>query len=259
MQKFATTCLTIFLLTPCLFAQSAFNLETGDKWQISTIYSKGDNGKCVLLLHDLDRTKTDFSSFEKKLKEEGFCYLAIDLRGHGRSTNKGEQKTFDKTGQANEFNKMIFDVNTAISYLNSKGVNNDHIFLLGAGLGANIAAKSLIKNDDIGGIILLTPSLKQRDVVTLSGIKNYKNPIFIGVSSTDRKQMMEASFIRNASFLRAGQGKVTFVTSYDLKGTEMLDKYMTPEVIQWLYTPELPKVVSDSNSVYSTDTQYVEE
>ena len=103
---------------------------------------------------------------------------------------------------------------------------------------------------------MLTPSLKQRDVVTLSGIKNYKGPVFIGVSSEDRKQFMEASFIRNAAYLHSGQGKVTFLTAYNLKGTAMLNKYMTPALLQWFKTPALPEVRPDAITVGNTEENY---
>ncbi|MBQ2313080.1 MAG: hypothetical protein II183_02835, partial [Elusimicrobiaceae bacterium] len=152
---------------------------------------------------------------------------------------------FNKTGQKNEFNKMTEDVTAAIKFLNGKGFPESDIYLLGTGLGANVAGKSLTKHPDVAGVAMITPSLKQRDVVTLSGIKNYKGPVFIGVSSEDRKQFMEASFIRNAAFLHSGQGKVTFQTAYNLKGTAMLNKYMLPVLTQWLKTPTLPEVKSD--------------
>ena len=84
----------------------------------------------------------------------------------------------------------------------------------------------------------------------MSGIRTFKGPVFIGVSVEDRKQFMEASFIRNAAFLASGQGKVTFVTAYNLKGVEMLDRFLTDEVLQWLKTPQLPEVLPDSQAFY---------
>lgn len=234
------------LLCANLFAQSNVNLNTSDGWAIAATYYRGGSENCIILLPDLDKTRSDFATLTERLKNEDFCYLALDLRGHGYSTNKGSVMDFEKTGQKNEFNKMVEDVFSAIKYLKNKGFQEENIYLLGTGLGANVAGKSLSKNPNIAGIAMLTPSLKQRDVVTLSGIKTYKGPVFIGVSSEDRKQFMEASFIRNAAYLHSGKGKVTFVTAYNLKGTAMLNKYLLPDFIQWLKTPVLPKVKNDS-------------
>ena len=228
-----------------IWAQSNVTLSTNDGWAIAGTFYQGTSERCVILLHDLEKSRAEFATLTEKLKENNFSYLSIDLRGHGFSTNKGKYEEFEKTGQKNEFNNMVEDVYSAIKYLISKGFLENDIYILGTGLGANVAGKSLTKYPNIAGIALITPSLKQRDVVTLSGIKNYKGPVFIGVSSEDRKQFMEASFIRNAAFLHSGQGKVTFITAYNLKGTAMLNKYMLPALIQWFKTPALPEIKSD--------------
>ena len=232
-------------------------LQTEDKWRLDAVFTPAQDGKYLILLHDLGKTKKDFAAFTKALKNNGYGYVALDLRGHGQSTNLDVQTNFKKTGEDNEFNQMTKDVNVAIAYLKKKGAKEEDIYLLGAGLGANVAAASLPSHPKTGGVILLTPSLKARDVLTMAGIKDYKGPVMIGVSVADRKQFMEASFIRNAAFLASGQGKVTFVTAYSLKGTEMLDRYLTPEVLQWLKTPQLPEVLPDNQSVYGGEKQDV--
>ena len=243
------------LLCANLFAQSNVNLNTSDGWAIAATYFRGESENCLILLPDLDKTRSDFATLTERLTNLDFCYLALDLRGHGYSTNKGNVSEFEKTGQKNEFNNMVEDVYSAVKFLKDHDFLEENIFILGSGLGANVAGKSLSKNPNIAGVAMLTPSLKQRDVVTLSGIKNYKGPVFIGVSSEDRKQFMEASFIRNAAFLHSGKGKVTFVTAYNLKGTAMLNKYLLPDFLQWLKTPTLPEVKTDNAAAQDTDEQ----
>lgn len=242
-----------------VWAQSNVNLSTSDGWAIAATFYQGESGRCVILLHDLEKSRSEFATLTERLRNENFCYLSIDLRGHGYSTNKGRYDSFEKTGQKNEFNKMTEDVYSAIKYLIAKGFAEKDIYILGVGLGANVAGKSLTKYSDIAGVAMITPSLKQRDVVTLSGIKDYKGPVFIGVSSEDRKQFMEASFIRNAAFLHSGQGKVTFQTAYNLKGTAMLNKYMLPALIQWFKTPALPEVNSDIVKISANSEEKVAE
>ena len=247
------------LLCVNLFAQSNVNLNTSDGWAIAATYYRGGSENCIILLPDLEKTRSDFATLAERLQSEDFCYLALDLRGHGYSTNKGNVTEFEKTGSKNEFNNMVEDVYSAIKYLKDKGFEEENIYLLGTGLGANVAGKSLSKYPHVAGIAMLTPSLKQRDVVTLSGIKTYKGPVFIGVSSEDRKQFMEASFIRNAAYLHSGKGKVTFVTAYNLKGTAMLNKYLLPDFIQWLKTPVLPEVKNDSFAAQEEQEEESEE
>lgn len=244
MKKFLLL-LVLTLFAPLAFAQSEVSWKTEDNWNIKGTFWPSQNGKMVILLHELARTREDYKNFEKRLENEEFGYLAFDLRGHGQSTNLGSYSDFKKTGTDNEFNQMVRDVEGAISFLNKKGYKTEDIFIIGAGLGANVAAKAVGLNPEIAGLGLLTPGLKTRDVLSMGGIKMYKNPVMIAVGSIDRKPMMEANLLRNAAFLSSGQGKVLFLTSYDQAGVKMLDRYLTNNVITWLKHPALPEVLPD--------------
>ena len=245
MKKFLLL-LILGLVCPLCFAQSEVSWKTQDNWVIKGTFLSSKNGKMVILLHDLGRTREDYKNFEKRLENETFGYLAFDLRGHGQSTNLGTYNNFKKTGTDNEFNQMVRDVEGAISFLNDKGYQTEDIFIIGAGLGANVAAKAVGLNPQIAGLGLLTPGLKTKDVLSMGGIKMYKNPVMIAVGSIDRKPMMEANLLRNAAFLSSGQGKVLFLTAYELTGTKMLDRYLTSNVIWWLKEPALPEVLPDT-------------
>ena len=244
--KQAFLLIALLLSSAPVFAQQAITLTTEDNWKLAANYYPSQNGKAVILLHDIERKKEDFSSFAAKLAESKYGVIALDLRGHGQSTNLGSQKDFKRAGTDNEFNQMVRDVNSAVAFLQTKGIGIDDVYLVGAGLGANVAAKSLIFNQHAAGIVLLTPSLKARDVLAMNGLKVYKNPVLVAVSAEDRKAFMEASFIRNAAFLSSGEGKVTFLTAYDKSGAEMLDKYFTYSILQWIYTPALPQIRPDA-------------
>lgn len=242
---------------PLAFAQSEVSWKTEDNWSIKGTFLPSKNGKVVILLHELARTREDYKNFMTRLENEDFGYLAFDLRGHGQSTNKGSYTEFKKTGTDNEFNQMVRDVEGAVNYLNNKGYTTEKIFIIGAGLGANVAAKAVGLNPEIAGLGLLTPGLRTRDVLSMGGIKMYKNPVMIAVGSIDRKPMMEANLLRNAAFLSSGEGKVLFLTAYDQAGVKMLDRYLTENVIQWLKTPQLPPVRPDNLQEENSEDAFI--
>lgn len=245
MKKFWLLLLLAFT-APFALAQSEVSWQTEDNWTIKGTFLPSKNGKIVILLHELAGTREDYNNFVKRLENEEFGYLAFDLRGHGQSTNKGSYTEFKKTGTDNEFNQMVRDVEGAITFLNKKGYETQDIFIIGAGLGANVAAKTAGLEPQVAGLGLLTPGLKTRDVLSMGGIKMYKNPVMIAVGSIDRKPMMEANLLRNAAFLSSGQGKVLFLTAYDQAGVKMLDRYLTSNVIEWLKAPSLPEILPDT-------------
>ncbi|WP_428897156.1 Serine aminopeptidase [Parelusimicrobium proximum] len=207
---------------------------------------EGERDRYVILLHDLGKNKSSFNKFTSALKSEGIGFLAIDLRGHGKSVNKGHYSKFERTGINNGFNKMIKDVIASVDYLSRRKVAKENIFVLGSQLGANVAAKSMPFLQDIGGFALLTPTTNNRDVLTIQGIRLNKKPVFIAVSSDNKKNFLDASIIRNNAYLTAGADKVTFNTAYDREGIDMLNLYLTDVVIQWVKTPSRPEVKDDS-------------
>ena len=240
------------LLSPVFAAPKAQNitLSTQDGWSLAAVYQPAeDKDTTVVLLHDLGKKKEDFSSFEKALSKAGFGYLAVDLRGHGQSTGKGSYKTFAKEGADNPFNKMVQDGQTAVSFLRSKGVAPEHIVLLGTGLGASVAAKTAQLVPDVEGIALISPNVNIRDVLVVPALRVYKGAVLIAASAGERKGFLEASILRNVSFLTAGEGNVTFLTAYDYAGHELLDKYLTQSVVQWVTTPRKPESAPDVKPV----------
>lgn len=226
----------------------AVNLSTKDGWTLAGRYLAAQpEHRTVVLLHDLGKSKEAFSTFEQALAQAGFGYLAIDLRGFGQSTGIAQASSFAREGVDNPFNKMTRDVDSAIEFLRKQGVTEDQICILGAGLGANVAAKSTTFWPNISAVALISPSANVRDVLAIAAMRLYKNNVLIAAGAADKKLFMEASVIRNVAYLTTGpeNGKVTFLTAYDKTSHEMLNQYLIPAVIQWLQTPTRPEVLPD--------------
>jgi len=222
------------------------SLTTKDGWSLSAVYVPSTKNTTVVLLHDLGKNKEAFSSFRKALTKAGFGYLALDLRGHGKSTGKGTYSSFAKEGPDNPFNKMMQDALAAVSFLKAKGISEENILLLGTGLGANVAAKTAGALPNVKGIALISPSANIRDVLPVPALRSYKGAVLIAASADERKGFLEASILRNVAFLTTGEGNVTFLTAYDLSSHELLNKYLTPAVIQWVATPVRPELLPDA-------------
>lgn len=224
----------------------AVSLTTSDGWNVAGVYNAADPGKkTVLLLHDIGKNKEEFSSFSRALSKAGYGFLAVDLRGHGQSKNLGEAYSFAKEGVDNDYNKMARDVDAAMNYLQKQGIKPEDTVVLGAGLGANVAAKSMSFWPDTFALALISPSANNKDVLSIPSMRLYKGSVLVGVAADDKKLFLEASVIRNVAFLSSGEGKVTFLTAYNLASHAMLDKFMTPAVLQWLSSPQRPEVLPD--------------
>jgi len=257
----APFCLAFFASLPLFGAEEVISLSTQDGWILSALYSPAqENNRTVVLLHDLGKNKEQFSTFKNALAKEGFGYLALDLRGHGQSTNKEDYRKFAREGVDNQFNKMTRDVDAALSFLDKKRVPAASIVVLGAGLGANVAAKSMTFWPDTALLALISPTTNNRAVLSIPAMRLYKGNTLIAAGAADKKMFLEASVLRNVAFLTAGEGKVTFLTAYDLTSHEMLDKYLIPSLLQWLKTPQKPELLPDETedtSAEMTETEGV--
>lgn len=249
MKKLSFLFFASLFFAPALFAQAQGTevaLKTQDGWEIAALYQPAkEEQKTVLLLHDIGKNKEEFTTFSGKLADQGIGYLAVDLRGHGKSVNKGAYETFAKEGVDNDYNKMSRDVDAAIAYLQNKGINEENIVLVGAGMGANVAAKAASMHSAVGGVALITPVTNFRDVLSIPALRVYKGLVFIAAAADDKKTFLEASLLRNVAFLSSGEGQVVFATAYDQSGHDLLDRWVTPELIQWLLTPKRPEIKPD--------------
>ena len=242
----APFCLALFVSVPLFGAEEVVSLTTQDGWILSALYqSAQENNRTVVLLHDLGKNKEQFSTFKSVLAKEGFGYLALDLRGHGQSTNQGDYRKFAREGVDNQFNKMTRDVDAALTFLDKKRIPSSNIAVLGSGLGANVAAKSMTFWPDTPLLALISPTTNNRAVLSIPAMRLYKGNSLIAAGAADKKMFLEASVLRNVAFLTAGEGNVTFLTAYDLTSHEMLDKYLIPSLLQWLKTPQKPELLPD--------------
>lgn len=139
--------------------------------------------RVALLLHMMPATKESWSELAKELNRRGLSALAIDLRGHGESTmrKRNEIEIEKKNGEKSEkidfrnfsdkeHQESIRDVRAAVEWLATQGFEKDQILLTGASIGANLALQYASETPEIKKIVLLSPGLDYRGVMTETAI-----------------------------------------------------------------------------------------
>lgn len=142
-------------------------LTTKDGFQIFADYYRGQkpDSPGVALLHMMPATKESWRDFALKLQRAGFQALAIDFRGHGKSTMKDNEIFKYENFSDKEHQQKIRDVEEAIRFLINK--NNPApkmLFFVGASIGANLALQYMSQHTRIKGGVLLSPGLDYRGV-----------------------------------------------------------------------------------------------
>ncbi|MBI3272681.1 MAG: alpha/beta fold hydrolase [Planctomycetes bacterium] len=141
----------------------------------------------VVLLHMLNRTRSDWREVGTNLSRAGFEVLAIDLRGHGESLYREGQAAPWKDFTKEEFQAMPRDLAAARKYLEARPELAGKAWLLvGASIGGNVAAAYAASDPSVDGVALLSPGLDYRGVTTEDALRKYgKRPIFLASSSED--------------------------------------------------------------------------
>ena len=191
----------------------------------------------VLLVHMMPATRVSWHTFAPELEERGYHVLAIDLRGHGESTGgpEGYKQFTDE-----EHQKSIIDLEAAAEFLAKKGVDNKHLSLVGASIGANLAleygALHTPKN-----IILLSPGLNYHGIAAQPFMKQlgHGTRVFFVTSEDDERSDgndAEMSHLLFDSIPDAVEKKI-IVYKEAGHGTDMFEKEepdLAEEIFLWL-------------------------
>lgn len=202
----------------------SFTTEDGIKISANYWPSKSDKG--VVLLHMLGRTKETWGGFPAEVNNADFQVLAIDMRGHGGSGG-GDFRNFT----TKEWADALKDIKAAKEFLVKNGADANGVYLIGGSIGANLALNYAAQDNSIKKIVLLSPGLDYRGILTLPSMNEYKGAVFLASSSEDVQ-----SFDGTKQLYGAAKGSKE-IREYENAGhgTNMLGKNnLNAEIISWM-------------------------
>ena len=248
-MKSILVALGCLLATPALAGQTSITTEDGAN---VVVHEDGRSERAVVLVHTKGGSANDWMLFHRRLANKGFHVVSLDLRGHGESKD---------TPMGSPPN-LVEDVLAAIRHVEGRGA--DHITLVGAGFGANLAANVAAGDPDIDNLVLLSPGLNLDGVKILAAIDSYGNrPLLMASSRFDAY----ASRTVEALGQRAkGTHETLWAKGAESKppgGTDLLMiAALEDSVVNWIESggrearPDSP--MSDEGAALNADTQEIE-
>lgn len=213
----------------------------GGTWKkIVGNYWHGTKKDAVILIHMMPATKESWNTFSAKLNEGGYHVLAIDLRGHGESTEyfvggdvvKLDYKQFSDA----QHGESIRDIEGAQKWLmGTSGVGPENIYIGGASIGANLAINHLWRNPKLSAAFLLSPGLDYKGITTKAPMVNLatSQKVFLIAADDDA---YSADSVRSLGDM-APSSNVTFsIYPSGGHGTAIFDEHteVMDEIITWL-------------------------
>ena len=217
--RLVTIALVIWCGVSSLQASQRVSFRSDDGVMLAATWYEpaGRAGPAVILVHMLHRTRRDFDGLASRLASEGIGALALDLRGHGESGG---------TAGA-DFTPMAADVRAARHFLATRGDVSGRIGVLGASLGANVAALEAGDDPAVASLVLLSPSLDYRGLRIETAMRKYAaRPLLMVASDDDPYAMRSARDIQKGGKSReilsvtgAGHGTVMLERDASLLGS----------------------------------------
>jgi dienelactone hydrolase len=179
-------------------------------------------GPAVILVHMLNRSRKEWDTVAQRLASEGIGALAFDLRGHGESTAGPPPAA----GQS-EYASMVQDVRAVRRYLAQRSdVQQSRVGVIGASIGANLAALEASANGTIASLALLSPSVEYRGLRMTEAVRKIKRPMLFVAGDDDpyasrsaRELQKEGSGVREILILKqAGHGTMMLSRDPSLTG-----------------------------------------
>ncbi len=229
---------------PRVFPGLVVDLKTKDGWALKAKYNPPAEGRMsFVLLHGVGGRKEDWYWLSRPLFKRGCGYLAVDLRGHGESRIAPDGKPavyrkFVVTKSYNEYLNMSADLEACVGYLESQGVPDEKIAIIGADVGGSLALRYGALHPKIPMVVLLSPGMKYQEVTTVNAMRAYKGrPILMVYSEADKTSARETPILYAFAKMAVGEGKATLLVAPKEHGTKMLRGPVISEVLDWIRNP----------------------
>lgn len=190
----------------------------------------------VLLLHMMPATKESWNDFAAKLNAAGFSALAIDLRGHGESTEQsGQSLNYAKFTDA-EHQASSHDVDAALDWLKSQDVKK--IYLGGASIGANLVIDAMARRAEIKKGFALSAGIDYHGVKTVApaGKLQVGQDLYLVAAKDDTRSGGPAEQMAQEIYKAASSKKEIKIYDAGGHGTDLFTTHpeLMDELINWL-------------------------
>jgi alpha-beta hydrolase superfamily lysophospholipase len=176
----------------------------------------------------LHKSRREWEHVAQRLASDGIGALALDLRGHGES---GGAAASD--GAQPDYASMVLDIKAARRHLAQRGeVQQARVGLIGASIGANLAALEASGDASIASVVLLSPSLDYRGLRIEAALRKIAGrPVLLVASDDDPYAFRSVRELHKAG----GGPRELLIVKQAGHGTDMLarDPDLVRALVDW--------------------------
>lgn len=209
--------------------QKTVRFTTADGCRLEAFYLAPSSGAYVFInAHGLGSDKNEWGLFQEKLKNAGYGYLSLDLRGHGKSAACGGKTVKYLYFSEADWNRVSLDIETAAAWLRKRGVPPGRTVFCGASVGANLSLKAAAEGSlKPAALVLLSPGLEYAGVRAESYFSSPREFRLLSVAARSDLYAWESVLRLN----RAAMEKGLSAYSLEAAGGHGVNMFKTPSVI----------------------------
>jgi len=207
-------------------------IPTPDGISLAADYHPATGGKGVIvMLHGLDSNRGEWNGFSYAAQTAGWGTLAYDARGHGQSVRGAARghRSFGPAGPGTPWERMTDDLRAVLAFLEARGVSASSVAVVGASLGANVAARYASRGAALKAVVLMSPGLNYMEFRPDRDVQAIRPRTLIITSPEDRYAFASSYKLRTLapqielwSDVRPGHG------------VDMFDETLSKRLLVWL-------------------------
>jgi dienelactone hydrolase len=145
-----------WLICRIALSQEAMSSKAADGVEVfGQFYSAGDTSKPIILLfHQADYNKEEYSTIAPRLVEAGFNALAVDQRSGGNAYG-GENLTVNALGQSTGYLEALPDLEAALTWAKEQGYQT--IIVWGSSYSSSLVFLLAAEHPEIAGVLSFSP------------------------------------------------------------------------------------------------------
>jgi pimeloyl-ACP methyl ester carboxylesterase len=175
----------------------AFTTEDGYDLH-GDFYTGSADKPYLVLVHGMNEDRKAYRTLARELHAKGYGIVSYDSRGFGQS--KVRNGVIVEVISQQDIQKGGLDIKAALGALESRGLTSKGVILVGASVGANIAAVYAVNDTRVIDIVLLSPGDDYQGVEPLSAISKYSGGIlFVAFKGDDLAYQSCNMFYSNAT------------------------------------------------------------
>ncbi len=223
-------------------AHKEIYFTTKDGWKIyGTLYYSGSNQnsrptKVIVLIPQLGKDRNSYNELIPLLHTAipGADIVALDMRGHGKSTNLGTYQAF----QTGDFRASKNDLSALKDYLSVSRPSITTYYLVGASIGSSIAIDYAASHGEVAKVVMISPGTAYRNFDITEEAQTYLHELYIVAASEDSYSMVSANTIHANSPSDKKVLKIYYgISSHgtDLfNATKNKEEPLLPLIVDWL-------------------------